>query len=256
MKDASRPERWMALRMQVYAGLLYQELLKQRSWARKTLLPPLLPVVIYSGAAAWRAAGAMSALRGPTAAGLRRFQPEQRYLLVDLARQAALCSGEPGNVLVALFQCTRSGLARQLMPALAYIDGWLLTQCSEALLRAVTRWVVGHLRQRFKGITISTNSTLEEVRTMHVREFATFTDQLKFEVEQESLKKGRKLGRQEGLQEGLQAARRILIRLLERDSGPLSATTIERVRAAEPDQLQEWLDQVIDGKRPVALLEP
>lgn len=91
---------------------------------------------------------------------------------------------------------------------------------------------------------------------MHVREFATFTDQLKFEVEQESLKKGRKLGRQEGLQEGLQAARRILIRLLERDSGPLSATTIERVRAAEPDQLQEWLDQVIDGKRPVALLEP
>lgn len=51
----SRSERWMALRMQVYIGLLYQDLVRQRrlSWGRK--LPPVLQVVLYSGRQPWRA---------------------------------------------------------------------------------------------------------------------------------------------------------------------------------------------------------
>jgi predicted transposase YdaD len=41
----SQSERWMALRMQVYVGLLYQDLVKRHELAAEATLPPVLPVV-------------------------------------------------------------------------------------------------------------------------------------------------------------------------------------------------------------------
>jgi predicted transposase YdaD len=48
----SRSDRWMALRMQVYVGLLCQDLVKQRKLGRSGKLPPVLPIVLYNGAGA------------------------------------------------------------------------------------------------------------------------------------------------------------------------------------------------------------
>lgn len=53
----ARSDPWMALRMQVYVGLLCQDMVKQRRLTRRGKLPPVLPVVLYHGAAPWRAAG-------------------------------------------------------------------------------------------------------------------------------------------------------------------------------------------------------
>lgn len=67
----------------------------------------------------------------------------------------------------------------------------------------------------------------------------------------------REKGRREGREEGSQAmCRTFLTRLLERDIGPVPKVVVERINAAQPDQLQDWLDLVIDGERPAALLEP
>jgi predicted transposase YdaD len=44
---------WMALRMTVYVGLLYQELLKRREIPRSGKLPPVLPLVLYNGNLLW-----------------------------------------------------------------------------------------------------------------------------------------------------------------------------------------------------------
>lgn len=41
----SQAEHWMALRMQVYIGLLYQDLVKRREFSPGGSLPPVLPVV-------------------------------------------------------------------------------------------------------------------------------------------------------------------------------------------------------------------
>lgn len=49
----SQPDRWMALRMQVYAGLLHQDLLKQSALAPANDLPAVLPLVIYNGTEPW-----------------------------------------------------------------------------------------------------------------------------------------------------------------------------------------------------------
>lgn len=49
----SQPERCMALRLLVYAGLLLQDLQKQGLLSARSPLPQVLPVVLYSGMQPW-----------------------------------------------------------------------------------------------------------------------------------------------------------------------------------------------------------
>lgn len=72
----ARSEHWMALRMQVYIGLLYQDLVRQRRLSRGRKLPPVLPVVLYSGRQRWRAATELAELSLPPPHGLEAYQPK------------------------------------------------------------------------------------------------------------------------------------------------------------------------------------
>jgi hypothetical protein len=253
----SQPDRRMGERMQVYIGLLYQDLFKQGRLQPNAPLPPVLPLVVYGGAPAWPP-GVGRRLR-PT--GLRRYQREQPYLLLDLVRQLAqVAGGKSGNVLTALFECTHLGTAQRLPSALASIASWLERHPGDSLRRTVTRWVTVHLRRRFKGITIAADSTLEEVRIMHGKQFDTFIDALRYETLQEGIEQGRKQGIEQGIERGVQsgrtmALRDVLRRLLERQAGPLAQEVAAKIDAAAPELLQQWLDQAINGERPQQLLE-
>ena len=52
----SRPDPFMALRMLVYVGLLYQELVKGKQLTANHKLPPVFPLVLYNGERPWTAA--------------------------------------------------------------------------------------------------------------------------------------------------------------------------------------------------------
>lgn len=45
----SRPDPWMALRMLVYAGALWQQLVAENSLLAGGKLPPIFPLVLYNG---------------------------------------------------------------------------------------------------------------------------------------------------------------------------------------------------------------
>jgi predicted transposase YdaD len=49
----STQERWMALRVMVYVGLLWQHLIHEGRIAGGDRLPPVLPIVIYNGDPRW-----------------------------------------------------------------------------------------------------------------------------------------------------------------------------------------------------------
>ena len=55
MEFQSTVDPFMALRMMVYLGLLYQDLLQQRQLTRSGKLPPVLPLVLYNGPGPWGA---------------------------------------------------------------------------------------------------------------------------------------------------------------------------------------------------------
>lgn len=62
--------------------------------------------------------------------------------------------------------------------------------------------------------------------------------------EQETANRGRKEGRKEGHKEGEGAA---LLRLLERRFGALPEAVTRRVADASTDEIEGWLDRVLDA---------
>lgn len=89
--------------MQVYVGLLYQDIVRQNHLAADGRLPPVLPLVLYHGAAPWRVSTDMAGLMLPPPAGLEPFQPEQRYLLIDRACFGSGRGGSDCNLIDSLF---------------------------------------------------------------------------------------------------------------------------------------------------------
>ena len=78
----SRPDPFMALRILVYTGLLYQELVKGGHFTHTGKLPPVFPVVLYNGEPSWRAAQDVAELI-EAVPGLMAYRPHLRYLLLD-----------------------------------------------------------------------------------------------------------------------------------------------------------------------------
>src|SRR3954470_20951314 len=83
----TRPDRWMALRMQVYIGLLYQDLVAQHRLSKHGKLPPVLTIALYRGRRPWHAATELAELMLPAPAGIQHFQARQKYLLMREALQ-------------------------------------------------------------------------------------------------------------------------------------------------------------------------
>ncbi len=82
----STPDPWMALRMRVYSGLLHQDLLKRHELPEPGRLPPILPIVLYTGRKPWRAARSMAALVMPGGSDAWRGTAVDEYLLLDVRR--------------------------------------------------------------------------------------------------------------------------------------------------------------------------
>src|SRR5690606_4563914 len=106
LESQSEPDDTMALRMVCYAGLTYQTLLNGREL--RLPLPPVLPVVLYSGQRRWHAAPDFTGLLGAIPTDLQPYQPQMRYLLIherDLLKHAGL---PDHNLAVLLFRLNRS----------------------------------------------------------------------------------------------------------------------------------------------------
>ena len=76
-------DKYMALRMMVYVGLLYQALIKQGQLLSDDRLPPVLPIVLYNGSPRWTAATDVFHLIPPVPGLVEQFKPRFSYLLVD-----------------------------------------------------------------------------------------------------------------------------------------------------------------------------
>jgi hypothetical protein len=79
----SQVDRFMAVRLLVYVGLLYQDLIKSGQVSRGQRLPPVLPLVLYNGEPRWSAPVDLGELLAPVPPALSACQPRLRYLLID-----------------------------------------------------------------------------------------------------------------------------------------------------------------------------
>ncbi|MFA7605206.1 MAG: Rpn family recombination-promoting nuclease/putative transposase [Rhodocyclaceae bacterium] len=101
----STDERFMALRVMVYVGLLYQDLIRQKQLGPDGLLPPVLPIVLYNGEPRWRAPTTLSKLLPKLPGFLAALQPQMRYVLIDEgAYPPEMLAGLPHNVAAGIFR--------------------------------------------------------------------------------------------------------------------------------------------------------
>lgn len=142
-------DRWMALRMRVYIGLLYQDLVKRKELSPGALLPPVLPLVFYNGEAEWRAATELGSmiLQGPDT--LAQFQAQQRYALIDQRRLAPAVLAARHGVLAMLFRLELSEVPEVLIDILPLLAAWLRQDAQAPLQRCVAAWVEQVLVRQF-----------------------------------------------------------------------------------------------------------
>jgi predicted transposase/invertase (TIGR01784 family) len=240
---------FMGLRMMVYLGLLYQDLIQRRELTRLGKLPPVLPLVLYNGHAPWGAAQEVSELIEEVPGGLERYRPQLRYCLVDELRIADSELESLRNLVAALFRLEKSRGPEDIQRILAALLEWLREPDLAALRRSFSAWLSGVLLPgRVPGIAITKVADLQEVKSMLAESVMEWTHQWK----QEGLEEGRQEGLQEGLQQGLhkgqedalEKAREVLVRDLERRFGLLPDEVRRRVDAiASIEELTEFVLQ-------------
>lgn len=225
----STSDQWMALRMLIYAGLLWQHLLNEKRLPPDGRLPPILPVVLYNGDRRWAAPLALHDLVGlPETSPLWPWQPAMRYQIVDegafgdddLARREALVA--------LLFRLENSPDPAQIVALVDAVLAWFRRHPGLEATRSVFAGLLGALLAPLApGVRVP--EALLEIRNMLATRAETWKRQW--------LQEGRQEGRLEGRLEGEAA---LLLRLLERRFGALPDWARDRIAAADTTALEQW----------------
>ena len=248
----SATDPYMAVRILVYTGLLYQDLIRRRAFGDDGRLPPVLPVVLYNGSPRWTAPAEVGDLISPVGEPLDRFQPSQRYFLLDEGRWGE--DDLPRRNLVSALVALENGRSAEELPGLlAALSDWLRGPGEDELRRAFVEWVRRVLpRGRFAGAALPGVRDLEGGGAMLAERAKEWTEQWLREGREQGLEQGLERGREQGLERGLERGRAeeraLLCRLAARK---FDAETAERLsgvleRLGDPERLAEVGDWIIE----------
>lgn len=233
----SRTDWWMAVRTQVYEGLLWQHLIAERALKTGDRLPPVLLVVLYNGETRWTAPTDLEALSGLAAdSPLRPWQPQARYHLLDMGSfPAHLLSGD--NLAALLFRLEHphddpAHLVALIDEVIVWFRGHPDYGTLKTLFTALARQAIEAL-----GSPAALPDDMQEMRTMLATQGERWIQQWKAE--------GRVQGRVEGRVEG---KAEMLLRQLHRRFGDVPAEIAARVRGGGSEQLDAWCDRILDAR--------
>ena len=101
----SQSDRWMAIRTQVYQGLLWQQVIDGQKPKPGMQLPPILSLVLYNGERRWNAAATTQELiKLFPDSPLWPWQPRARYHLLDMGAFAKEELARRSSLVALLFR--------------------------------------------------------------------------------------------------------------------------------------------------------
>lgn len=240
----SRPEPWMALRLHIYAGLLWQHLVTEQRLSRDGGLPPILPVVLYNGETRWRAPLALGDLIGlPAASPLWPWQPQLQYHLIDEGAYDADDLARREGLPALLFRLENSADPGELVTLADAALSWFARHPGFQAARAVLVELLGAAMAPL-GPDVRVPEELLEVRNMLAARAEQWKQQWLLEGEQRGLQLGERRGLQQGL---LRGEATLLLRQLERRFGVAPDWVRVRVHAADSTMLEEWGLRVLEA---------
>jgi hypothetical protein len=244
----STSDRYMALRVLTYAGLLWQQLVREQRLPPDGMLPPLLPVVLYNGDARWRAPAALAGLVGlPAASPLWHWQPALRYHLIDAGAFSAADLAARDGLPALWFRLEAAADPAQMVAVADAVLAWLAEHPGFAAARRVFADLLGAMLAPL-GAEVTVPEDLLEVRNMLSTRAEQWMERWKEQCKQAWLLEWREESRQEEREVGRQAGEAaMLLRQLQRRFGALPDWAAERVRAADVSTLEEWGLRILDA---------
>ncbi len=234
-------------------------------------LPPVLPIVLYHGKPQWTAKEDMAGVCAPPTESLAPYQPEQRYLLLDLRRCSAPLP-EGRNLFAILVRLVQSRHLEEEAVVVDELIEWLHEEAApENLARAFWTWMgYAHVPAWRRGMKWPVLRDWREAGTMlreSVNEWTTkWREEGRVEGRVEGRTEGRVEGRTEGRIEGRVEGRvegraegqiAVMHRLAARKFGPETADRLAERLAEIPDperlgEVGEWILEYESGEELLA----
>jgi hypothetical protein len=236
----STNEPFMAVRVLTYEGLLYQDLVRARRVESGDGLPSILPIVLYNGVHRWSAPEDLASFPSDTPKGLEKYAPQCRYLLIDKGRYTEADLSLEENAVATLFRLENCRRPEEVPVIVGGLMAWLERAGQGSLRRAFRLWLSKVFFPRLGKGGALVNDLWEEQAMLSERVL---------EWEAEFLQRGRQAGREEGLQEGRQEGEvALLMLLLRRRFGELPPSVRDRVKIAQPAQLERWGERMLEAQ--------
>lgn len=216
---------WMAVRTQVYEGLLWQQVIDERRLKAGARLPPLLLLVLYNGVRRWDAPTQISELIAlPPNSPLWLWQPQLQYYLLDMGAFPGDELARRRSLAALLFRLERQSSPAQLKELFEEVVGWFRRHPDQARLQRLFEELA---RQAFEGLGAKVSASDGLLEMMHMKSnLATLGQTWK----------------QQGLTEGKAEA---LTCLLAARFGTLAPSWRKRIRGAELATLDRWFKRAI-----------
>ena len=228
----STVDKYMALRMMVYQGLLYQDLIKQKMVLSDGRLPPVLPIVLYNGGQRWTSARDVFDLI-PSVPGLvEQFKPRAKYLLVDENDYTDSELTSLKNLVAAIFRFEHPVSSEKIEELIALLEVWLVDRPD--LRRMIARWLRATLMRKPEyRILLPEVDDLQELRIMLSERLEEWARRYRAEGEARGEARGEALALQ---------------KQLTKRFGAIPADVLEKISAASIEQIDGWLYQILDAK--------
>jgi predicted transposase/invertase (TIGR01784 family) len=248
----SSVQKYMAVRLMVYVGLLYQDLIKRGELSPGGKLPLVIPIVLYNGEERWWGPLQLADLIEEVDPEADLFRPSFACKLIDVGSYALDDLAARENLVAALFWLEKTPEPEGLQQGIDRLAKDLDQPEDGELRGAFASWL---LLVRFADEDeVPDTLGLEDFRTMLAKRAKEWDEKVleqgRQEGEQKGLQKGLQKGRQEGRQEGRREAEiGFVLRLLEQKFGPLDARSRKRVASAGKDQLDAWTDRILVAEK-------
>lgn len=212
-------DRYMAVRLMTYIGLLYQDLIKTKQLLPNKLLPPVCPIVLYNGDKRWTATTELKDLIVKVPGGLEKFLPSLSYLLLDEGAYTTEELAPLKNLVAAIFRLENARSPEDFIRVISNIMEWLATPEQTQLRRSFIVWI-NRVMVSEHGFEhpITDFDNLTEMKTMLTQRVSEWTREWKQQ------------GWTEGLEQGMEKiVRQLLITLSTEQVAKLTDLPLEKI---------------------------
>ena len=237
----------MSLRMANYVGQFYRGLSTRDEIRQQKMLPPVLPVVLYTGEKAWNAAQDVGALIQSAPPGWEGHELRMKYKLVDMWRSPKL-DRALRNLADAVFRLQRVESPEVCQQEVDCLREWLRGEEWADLRRALTTLIMEVvLPLRLPGLQIPEVQDLDQLDGWMETNMKPWSESIRAEARAEALAEGEAKGEAKGLAEGEAKGQvRILVSQARRKFGESAASALAALLGtvkseAVLDEVGGWL---------------